>query len=76
MNRYIQVWHLTQDTTWESDKNIENITYMRAKRLALFQQVITRLQWTDKKAWQKQILSTKEASPWKGQQKYFYWKAY
>ena len=27
-----QVPHLTQDTSWESDKKQENITYKRAKR--------------------------------------------
>ena len=43
-NRYNQVPHLTQDTTWESDKTQESITYKRAKMLALFQQVTTRLQ--------------------------------
>ena len=36
-NRYNQVPHLTQDTTWESDKN----THKRAKRPALSQQVTT-----------------------------------
>ena len=35
---------VTQDTTWESDKN-------KAKRLVLSQQVTTRQQWTDAKAW-------------------------
>ena len=30
-----QVLHLTQDTTWESDKTNENVLYKRAKRLAL-----------------------------------------
>ena len=33
-----QVPHLTQDTTWESDKTQENITCKRAKRSALSQQ--------------------------------------
>ena len=41
---------LTQDTTWKSDKTSENITHKRIKRLALSQQVTTRLQCTDKKA--------------------------
>ena len=50
-NRYNQVQHLTQDTTCESDKTQENITYRRTKRLALSKQVTTRLQLTDKKAW-------------------------
>ena len=50
-NRYDQVPHLTLDTESESDKNTRNITYKRAQRLALSQQVTTRLQWTDKKAW-------------------------
>ena len=35
---------LTQDTTWVSDKTQENVTYKRAKKLALSQQVTTRLQ--------------------------------
>ena len=29
-NRYDQEPHLTQDTTWESDKTQENISYKRA----------------------------------------------
>ena len=29
-NVYYQVPHLTQDTTWESDKTQENITYKSA----------------------------------------------
>ena len=41
-NRYNQVPHLTQDTTWESDKNKTSQT--RTKRSALFQQVTTRQQ--------------------------------
>ena len=42
--RYNQVPHLTQDTTWESNKN--TITSpARAKRSALSQQVTTRQQW-------------------------------
>ena len=43
-NTYNQIPHLTQDTKWESDKNTRNITYKRAKRLALSQHVISRLQ--------------------------------
>ena len=38
-----QVPHLTQDTVWESDKNI---TYKRTKRSTFFQQVTSRLQET------------------------------
>ena len=38
-NHYNQVPHLTQDTTCESGKTQENITYKRANRLALSQQV-------------------------------------
>ena len=40
-------------------KTQENITYNRAKRLARFQQVITRLQWTDKKARQTWNINNK-----------------
>ena len=36
----------------ESDKTQEKITYNRAKRSALSQQVITMLQGTDKTVWQ------------------------
>ena len=43
----------------ESDKTQENITYKRANRLALSQQVNTRLQWTDKKAWQTRNINNK-----------------
>ena len=52
-NRYNQVPHLSQYTTWESDKTQENITYNRVKRLILSQQVTTRLHLLDKKALQK-----------------------
>ena len=38
---------MTQDTTWESEKAQENITYKRAKRSTLSQEVTTRLQETD-----------------------------
>ena len=55
--QYNQVPHLTQDTTWESNKNTINITN---KRSALSQQVTTRQQWTDAKAWEKQ--DTKNAN--------------
>ena len=30
-NRYIQVPHLTNDITWESEKKLETITYQRVK---------------------------------------------
>ena len=36
--KLIQSPHLTQDTTWESNKITLNITHKRAKRLALLQQ--------------------------------------
>ena len=42
--RINQVPHLTQGITWESDKKHKNITYKKTKRLALSQQVTTRLQ--------------------------------
>ena len=54
MIKYNQVPHLTRDTIWENDKTQENITYQEAKRLALFQQVTTRLQATDKTLLQRQ----------------------
>ena len=38
---------MTQDTTLESEKAQENITYKRAKRSTLSQEVTTRLQETD-----------------------------
>ena len=43
-NRYNQVPHLTQDTSLESEKTQYNITHKRAMRLALSQQVTTRVQ--------------------------------
>ena len=58
-NWYNQVPHLTLDTTWESDKTQENIIYQRAKRSALYQQVITRLQEPGKKAWQTRNINNK-----------------
>ena len=51
---------MTQDTTLESDKTQENITYKRAKRLLLSQQVTTRLQRTDKTACQTQNINNKK----------------
>ena len=71
-NQYNQVPQMTKDTTWESDKTQENITYMRANRPALSKQVTTRLQWTDKTVWQTRNINnkkgfTKEAQPWNGQ---------
>ena len=61
-NQYNQVPHLAQDTTWESDKTQENITYIykRTKRLALSQQVTTRLKWTDKATWYTQNINNKK----------------
>ena len=48
-NRYNQIPHLTKNTIWKSDKNyIQNVTYKKAERSALSQQVTTRLQGTDK----------------------------
>ena len=50
-NRYNQASNSTRDTTWESDKNVqEHITHKIAKRPTLSQQVITRLQGKDKLA--------------------------
>ena len=37
----------------------ENTTHKRAKRQSLSQLVATRLQWTDKKAWQKEYINDK-----------------
>ena len=50
-NQYNQVPNLTQNTAWESDITQENITYKRAKKLALSQQVTTRLRLTDETSW-------------------------
>ena len=54
-NRYNQVPHLTQDTTWESKHN--KTLQIRAKRSVLSQKVTTRQQWTDAKAWQTQDIN-------------------
>ena len=59
-NWYNQVPHLTQDSNGKVTKTTENITHKKAKRLALFQQVTTRLQWTDKKAWQTRNINNKK----------------
>ena len=53
-NRYNQIPHLTRDNVWESDKTQETITYRRAKRLVISQQVALRLQGTDMAVWQRQ----------------------
>ena len=42
-NRYTQVPHLTQDTTKVSGKIQQNTAHRRAKMLAVFQQLTTRL---------------------------------
>ena len=73
-NRYIQ-----EDTTLESDKNTKNITHKRTKMLALSQQVTTRLQLTDKKAWQKRNINNKNDPHKKHHlgtvsKTYFYWR--
>ena len=49
-NRYNQVPNLTLETHGKVTITQENITYKRAKRPALSEQVATRLQWTDKTA--------------------------
>ena len=43
-NRYNQAPHLTQDSAWESDKNLaqENITHKRANRSAFSQEASMR----------------------------------
>ena len=46
-SRYNEVSHLTLDNIWAGYKTQDNITHKRAKRLALSQQVITRLQGTN-----------------------------
>ena len=59
-NWYNQITHLIQDVTWESDKIQEYITYKRTKRPALFQQMTTMLQWTDKTACQTRNINNKK----------------
>ena len=59
-NRYKHIPHLTQDTIWESDKTQENITYKRAKRSVFSKQVTTRLQGTNKPAWQARNTNNKK----------------
>ena len=53
-NQYNQVGHIMGK--WQKHKKHHN---KRAKMLTLSQQVTTRLQWTDKKAWQKQNINNK-----------------
>ena len=73
--RYNQVPRLTQDTTWESNKNTINITN-KSQKSALSLQVTSRQQWTDAKAWETQDTKTQdtktqmihnEVPPWNGQ---------
>ena len=52
-NQYNQVPHLSQDTKWESNKIILNITN-KSQEVSPSLQVTTRQQWTDGKAWQTQ----------------------
>ena len=59
-NRYNQVPHLSQDTIWNVTNTQENITNKRSMRPALFQQVPTRLQWTDNTAWQTWNINIKK----------------
>ena len=51
---------LTKDTERESDKTRENMTYKKAKRSALSQQVAIRLQETGITVWQRQTQITKK----------------
>ena len=70
----------TKTKTWERDKTQENITTKRAKRRALSQQVITRLQRTDKKARQTQNINNNNDPQKKHRlrtvsKKYFHWRS-
>ena len=40
-------------------QNTKNFTYKQTKRLAISKQVPTRLQWTDKNAWQARCINNK-----------------
>ena len=59
-NRNNPVPHLTQDTTLESDKNTRKHHLQESQEASFFKQVITRLQWTDKPAWQTQNINNKK----------------
>ena len=52
--------HPTQDTTWESDKNTRKHHTQEGQEASPSQQVTTRLQWTDKTAWQTQNINNKK----------------
>ena len=60
-----QITHLTQDNIWESDKTQDNITFKRAKRSALSQQLATRLHGTDKTVWQTNMEHEQQKWPTK-----------
>ena len=65
-NQHNQAPHLTQDMYWKVTNTQENITNRRALRLALSQQVTTRLD-SIAKTDTKLKRSTKEVLPWNGQ---------
>ena len=46
--------HLTRDTIWESDRNKRKHDTQESQEVSPFQQVITRLQGTDKAAYRRQ----------------------
>ena len=78
-NRYNHVSHPTQDTTRGSDKRQQNTTLKRAKRLAVSQQVTTRLHCTDKKALPTRNINYKNDPQKKHRlatvsKHYFYWR--
>ena len=69
--RIHQVPHLTQDTTWESSKNIINITN-KSEEVSPFREgdhkaAMNRRESTKNKRHKKHKWSTKEVPPWNGQ---------
>ena len=55
-NRYNQVPHLTQDTTWESNTTTINITN-KSQEVSPFPAGDHKAAWTDAKAWQSQDIN-------------------
>ena len=49
MNQYNQAPHLTQDTTWESDKNIIKLHTQESQQVSPFPASDPRIQRTDTK---------------------------
>ena len=67
-NRYNQIKCLTQDTIWESDKNIRKHNIQESQQVSFFPACKDQTRQYDRQLeTQTAKMSTKGASPWNGQ---------